>query len=127
MVVCAGCSSKSGTTANPCATRGATYLATFAEMSGGTCGPVPQQIVNVDSNGQITNGTSITCANDDLNGCTEMKSGCMGTTSNGCSATIQTDVTFASDGSGASGLETIQVTCGASVCSSTYRVSLARQ
>lgn len=43
--------------ANPCATRGATYLLHAVEQRGGTCGPVPDEIFNVNPDG-TTAGSS---------------------------------------------------------------------
>jgi hypothetical protein len=130
VLVACGSSSKSSSEqqANPCATRNATYLETFTEMAGGTCGPIAQEIVNIGSDGTISNGASISCAMTQQDGCTARDSGCTTTTSNGCTATIQTDVTFAADGSSASGLESVTVTCpSGSSCGSTYQVSAQRQ
>lgn len=113
--------------ANPCATKGATYLFHFVEDPSGTCGPVPDSIVNVGSDGTIASSSSLTCDKTELDGCTSKKSNCKTTTSTGIQCTVNTSSTFSSDGSSVTGLESFTCTSGASVCSSTYSVTASRQ
>jgi hypothetical protein len=122
-ILAAACGS-SATKANPCATPGATYLFQFVEQSGGTCGSLSDAIVNVNPDGTIVG--SLTCKATNQNGCTAQNTGCT-SSSNGTSCTVDTDVTFASDGSGATGLETFSCANGASSCTSTYAVTATRQ
>jgi hypothetical protein len=112
--------------ANPCATPGATYLMSFSEEAGGTCGPVSSQIININSDGTISTPSSVSCANVTQDGCTAKDTDCTETV-NGGTATVTTDVTFSSDGSSASGLETLTVTSNGQSCTSTYQVSATRQ
>lgn len=69
MVACGG--SPAGQTtdaANPCATKGATYLMQPTELPGGTCGALPSGIVNIGADGTVVG--SITCARITQDGCT---------------------------------------------------------
>ena len=115
--------------ANPCATPGATYLDHFAEQSGGTCGPIPDVIININKDGTLAgsgSGTAPTCQSNSGSGCTVKLNNCT-STNNGVTCTITTDVTFAADGSSASGLETLSCSGSSSSCTSTYKVTATRQ
>jgi hypothetical protein len=112
--------------ANPCATPGATYLDHFVEGSGGTCGPIPDEIININSDGTEATTIQISCQTESQTGCTAHNTGCTWTT-NGVACNATTDVTFASDGSGASGLETVTCSSSSASCTSTYTVTLTRQ
>jgi hypothetical protein len=131
MIVGCGSSTSSGTsgpqqeTANPCATRGATYLESLVQVSG-TCGAIPSEIFNVSSNGTVTTTSAVTCASVSQTGCTAQDSDCT-YTSNGLSVTMTDDVTFAADGSSATGLATISATGSGVSCTSTYQVTMTRQ
>jgi hypothetical protein len=118
-----GCGSGSAE-ANPCATPGATYLFHLVEHPGGTCGPVPDEIVNVDSDG--TTSTSVSCDDITQDGCTARNTGCM-SSMNGVDCSVTTDVTFAKDGSGATGLETATCSNSSASCTSTYDVTATRR
>jgi hypothetical protein len=128
------CSSGSGTSgngsgsepANPCATKGASYLETLTEQAGGTCGTVSSQVVNVNSDGTITTSTPITCAHVSQNGCTAQDTDCT-FSSMGYDFSETFDVTFTSDGSSAMGLVTISGSGNGQSCNSTYNVSVTRQ
>lgn len=112
--------------ANPCATPGATYLSHFVELSGGTCGPIPDEILNINSDGTIPGSQSFSCQTVTQDGCTARDTGCI-TTTNGTTCTATTDVTFATDGSSASGLETVSCSNVSTTCTSTYSVSFTQQ
>jgi hypothetical protein len=120
----AACGGSSNPEANSCATKGATYLVTFTEVSG-NCGPVASQIVNVNPDGTITNPNNITCAGSSVQGCTINNNACT-YSSQGYNVTFTTSVTFSSDGASASGLESFSIS-GAGSCTETYRVSYLRQ
>jgi hypothetical protein len=131
----AGCSSSSspssGNTssseiANPCATKGASYVESFVEQQGGTCGPISNVLVNVNSDGTITTSTPITCAHVSQNGCTAQDTNCT-FSSNGFDFTETFDVTFADDGSSAHGVVTISGSGKGQSCTSTYDVTFTRQ
>jgi hypothetical protein len=132
--ICVGtvaCSSTSGTgpgteTANPCATPGASYLESFVEQSGGTCGAIPSEVVNINPNGTLTTATPITCAKVTQTGCTAQDTDCT-FSSMGYNFTNTFDVTFASDGSSASGVATITGSGNNQSCASTYNISFVRQ
>jgi hypothetical protein len=127
-----GCSSKDGGStpqANPCATKGASYLLTFTEMSGGTCGPVPNQVLNINSDSDGTNNNGVNpCASSELTGCTTRDSDCTSNV-NGISCTFNTESTFSSDGATLSGMETLSCTYGSpsQSCTSTYSITGMRQ
>ncbi len=123
MLIC-GCSSNVTTNqANPCATKGATYLG-HAVQESGNCGDAPDQIINVGSDGTLDKNVS--CARITQDGCTACNSDCT-FGSNGVTCTATTDVTFAYDGSSAHGLESISCYNSVSSCASTYVVTLIRQ
>jgi hypothetical protein len=70
----------------------------------------------------------ITCASIEQTGCRAHDSDCKSTTSNGCTADVTFDITFAQDGSSASGLETAVISCpNGQTCASTYQVTSTRQ
>ena len=125
---CGGSSNSNGPTqraANPCATRGATYLVTFVQMSG-TCGPLASQVINISPSGTVTSAVPITCASGNQSGCMAQENDCTWT-ANGFSYTATTDTTFAQDGSSATGLESITATGNGTACASTYDVTFTRQ
>jgi hypothetical protein len=114
--------------ANPCATKGATYLFHSVENPSGTCGQTPDQIVNINADGTLA--TALSCTEITQNGCVARDTDCVTTSKDGqttCYAT--TSVTFADDGASASGLISIRCssTADSSSCSSTYGVSARRQ
>jgi hypothetical protein len=116
--------------ADRCATPGASYIMHFAEKAGGTCGPVPDQLMNVSSDGTIdatpSPGSTYHCSSIDAHGCTLQKNNCAQTNTDGVTCTADSTVTFTADGSAASGL--FSVSCnGAGACSSVYSASLFRQ
>lgn len=124
LCVAAGCGAPPETT-NPCATRGASYLESFAEQSG-NCGPLPSQVVNIAPDGSVpTGGTNITCESTNQSGCTTQRSNCAWTGS-GNSYNATSTLTFTQDGSKASGLFTVSVS-GNSSCMETYAVTWTRQ
>ena len=126
-----GCSSapSSGTSqdeANPCATPGASYLATFTELSGGTCGTISPELENINPNGTITSTVEITCASSSQDGCTTRDTDCTWS-ADGFTFTGTSEATFYQDGSYATGIESITGVGDGQSCVSTYDVSLVRQ
>ena len=131
LALCVGCSGSSSggastEQANPCATKNATYLLTFTEQPGGTCGPIPSQVLNINPDATITSSASITCASGSESGCTARGTDCTWT-SQGYSFTETYETTFASDGSSAKGVATITGTGNGQSCASTYDTSFVRQ
>lgn len=129
LLMVGGCSSSSDNLsitvlANPCATKGATYLESFSEEPGGTCGAISDQIVNIGQDGTLTQ--SVSCKRITQTGCTAQDTGCS-FTSDGLTCTVNTDITFAEDGSSSSGLESTNCQSSTYSCSSTYQVSGVRQ
>ena len=110
--------------ANPCATKGATYLATYTAISG-NCGQIPSTIVNVNPDGTITNANQIACASEYDQGCTHTANSCTWS-SQGYNFTQTSSVTFSSDGASASGIVSLSAS-GAGSCAGTYNVSFVRQ
>jgi hypothetical protein len=111
--------------ANPCATRGATYLFHTVENPTGTCGPIPDQITNVNADGTVP-GPGVSCEAITQNGCTARDTNCV-SGSNGNTCYTTTNVTFSDDGATASGLITVRCSNGKTSCASTYGVSARRQ
>src|SRR5262249_46122489 len=112
--------------ANPCATPGATYLQTFTTVSGG-CGDIPSGIVNIGNDGTVPGSNGVVCERVEQDGCRAHDTNCR-SSSNGCMLNETFDVSFASDGSSATGLISVQINCNdGSACSGTYRVSMTRQ
>jgi hypothetical protein len=134
-MVCVACSSNggNGTTssaattekANPCATKGATYLETATEQSG-NCGQIPSQVININPDGTLTTSVAISCAMQTQTGCKAQITDCTWT-ANGYSYSETGETTFASDGSSATGLVTITAMGNGQSCSSTYSVTFMRQ
>jgi hypothetical protein len=127
-----GCSSDSskndGTTVsqlNPCATKGATYLVHYTELSG-NCGPLQDEIYNTPSSG--TTNTPIVCDEVSQDGCTARDTNCRQKLSNGCMVVMTFETTFTQDGSSADGIATINLNCpDGSWCQSTYKYTYTRQ
>jgi len=109
--------------ANPCAVPGANYLVVHVEKSGGTCGPIPDELVHVLDDGTLP-GRPMACQSISLTGCTAKLTDCG--VDGGFTAT--TSITFASDGSSANGVETRSRTSEVSIanCTSTYTVTWTR-
>jgi hypothetical protein len=132
LVVLPACSSSSAASgpssepANPCATKGASYLETLVEQAGGTCGPITSQVVNINSDGTITTSTPLSCAHVSQTGCVAQDTDCT-FSSMGFDFSETFDVTFTSDGSSASGLITLSGSGNGQNCASTYDVTFARQ
>lgn len=110
--------------ANPCATKGATYFQHYVEANNGTCGTIPDTIVNISADGTIP-GDPPDCEAITQTGCKAQNTACK-TTKNGVTCSATTSVTFEGDGTGAAGLVTMSCS-GAAVCTSTYQVTLIRQ
>lgn len=120
----AACGKDTDNKANPCATKGATYFQHLVEANNGTCGTIPDTIINIGTDGTIP-GSDFDCDASTQNGCTARNSGCK-TNKDGVNCSTTTSMTFKDDGSSASGL--ISISCsGAAVCSSTYQATLSRQ
>ena len=108
---------------NPCATRGATYLVHYSEVSG-NCGYLPDEILNTSPDGSTV---SITCDEVTQTGCTARDTNCR-MSSGGCNQTFTFETTFTKDGSSASGIMTISLDCSdGSGCKSTYTYTYDRQ
>jgi len=125
ILVAACSSSPAATQADTCATPSASYLEVITQTSG-NCGAVANQVVNVNADGTITLPTTVTCATNAQNGCTLNRSDCTDTVS-GTTCTSNSTVTFASNGSGASGTLSETCTQGSASCASSYSITLTRQ
>jgi hypothetical protein len=114
--------------ANPCATRGATYLVNFLENVGGTCGQLSEQIMYITQDGQVggTNDSTFACDQTTVDNCTIQNTGCA-VTMNDVTCHLNSNVTFTLDGSAAAGYESLWCSSYASSCASTYRVLAARE
>jgi hypothetical protein len=119
------CGGSSNSAANPCATKGATYLATFTEVSG-NCGPIPSQVVNINPDGTITSSVNETCGSVSQQGCTGNRNDCTWT-SQGYNFTSTSSLTFSADGASASGIATVSASGGGLSCVETYKLSYVRQ
>ncbi len=75
----------------------------------------------MNADGTLT-GVPLSCSSTSQTGCTARNTDCT-TTNKGTTCTITTDVTFAQDGSSASGLETASCTDGTVSCTSTHAVT----
>ena len=107
---------------NDCATRGASYLNTFQEHSGGTCGPIPDRVVNIDDPAI----TASTCSSVTQENCVARATACK-YSDGGCDFTETYMTTFAQDGSSAAATASIWIECSdGSYCSSTYDVTMRR-
>jgi hypothetical protein len=131
VVAAAGCSSDDSSEAssgvqnevNACATKGSTYLSQYVEHAGGTCGPIADEIINIDDPAI----TAATCASVTQENCVGRGTACK-SSGNGCSQSLSYMTTFASDGSSAASVMTIKVSCAdGSHCTSTYDATMTRQ
>lgn len=111
--------------ANPCATRGATYLEIVSELSG-NCGPIPETILNINQDGTITSPTPIVCASVSQNGCTARDTDCV-FSSQGYIFSMTFETTFSEDGSYASSIVTLSGTGNGQSCTETYSSTMTRQ
>lgn len=121
-------SSSSGTTtesANPCATKGATYVETFTQQSG-NCGPIPSQVININPDSTVTTSVQISCAIQTQTGCKVQVTDCTWT-SQGYMFTETGETTFAQDGSSATGIFSITGMGNGQSCSSSYSIEIVRQ
>lgn len=108
---------------NACATKGATYLVHQEERPGGTCGAIPDQIVNIDD----PSITAFTCESVTQENCVARGTACK-THEKGCDVTNTYMTTFAADGSSAESVETYNISCSdGSYCTSTYDAAMTRQ
>ena len=111
--------------ANPCATPGSTYYQSCVEEDG-TCGPMTDHIVNINSDGTFTSEESISCAEVTQNGCTARDTDCKFST-NGVSVNETFETVFTKDGSSATALISIAAHGSDQACVSTYRCTFTRQ
>ncbi len=125
---CSGSSSSSAPASGPCVDRSGTYLQSLTQQSG-TCGPLADQVFNVDSGSSVVPST---CTNTSTS------------TADNCSVSFDTSCPGAAgytvlqhgvghwnmDGSEASGIVQIQLienSSGLVKCSSTYDLSIQRK
>ena len=130
-LVVAGCSSTtSGTGANgkdvPCVSPSSSYVVHFVEKSGGTCGPIQDEVVNTTADGgfQAQPGCSGTRT---VNGCKVLLTDYTCTNA-GVTSKTTGEVTWSDDGKSGSG--TVQISIaknGATSCTSSYEVTYTRQ
>ncbi len=123
----AACSSSSPSMdqANSCATPGASYVETFTQTSG-NCGPLASQVINISAGGSVTLPTTISCASSTQTGCKIQNSDCT-YSANGFNYTFSSSLTFASDGSSASGVYSVSGTGMGMSCASSYAINEQRQ
>ncbi len=108
---------------NACATKGASYLQQCVEHAGGTCGQMPDQIINIDDPAI----TACWCAAVTQGDCVERGTACK-SSQNGCDTTTTYMTTFTADGSSATSTSTITVKCNdGSSCTSTYDCKMTRK
>lgn len=114
--------------ANPCATRGATYLLHCDELSGGNCGSISDEIFHINTDGTMPSlSEGITCDDITQDGCTARDTNCRSIVG-GCVLTETFVTTFKQDGSSAQSLITLSIRCDdGSGCKSTYECFIVRQ
>jgi hypothetical protein len=122
-----GSGGSGGAQANPCATKGATYQLMFSEKSGGTCGPWVNFPIDVGTDGTLQPYDGyLTCSSQQVTGCATHASNCMYTMNN-TMCTITLELAFSSDGSTATGTDSVSCFTQGQTCASSYLVSGARQ
>ena len=109
--------------ANPCVTRGASYLVTFTQVSG-NCPAIPSTLVTVNQDGSIPTAASASCTVN-MNGCTS-DNNCTWS-ANGFNYTSSSHLTFTADGASASGTATLNVSGNGTSCVGTYSLTYTRQ
>ena len=119
LIACGGNSNQ----ANPCVTRGASYLVSFTLVSG-NCPALPSGIITVNQDGTIPTAAGQSCTVN-MNGCTSDNN--CSWSANGFNYTSASHVTFASDGSSGSGIATLNVSGNGGACVGTYNVTYTRQ
>lgn len=109
---------------NECAIKGVDYIWHFVEHAGGTCGPLPDVVINTNDP-QITSQLCVSVTQDH---CVAHGVACK-TSVDGCDVSTTYTTTFATDGSSATSTETITISCSSdgSSCSSTYDVTAKRK
>jgi hypothetical protein len=131
VLIAAGCSSSPASApvirpeASPCATKGATYLEQFAELSG-NCGPLQDTTFAIGADGTPSDAASFACTSASSQGCVVTNNGCRSSLQ-GVNCTVTTKLTFSSDGASGSGTETLACTANGTACVSTYSVTDTRQ
>jgi len=113
--------------ANPCATPGATYVQSFTTVAG-NCGDLPDIIVNIGNEGTVTTDSPIACDKVEQDGCRAHNTGCRSRADNGCNLKSTFETEFEEDGSSASGIMTVVVSCpDGSSCAGTYEYTFTRR
>lgn len=111
--------------ANQCATKGATYLLSFRENAGGSCGAMPDQVVNIGADGTI-GSEPLDCDRTESEGCTQRNTNCRISSEN-LKCTMTSSTNFDSDGTSASGLSSLACTgANGATCASTYNTEMIR-
>jgi hypothetical protein len=107
---------------NACATKGATYLQQCVEHAGGTCGPLSDQVINIDDPAI----TASVCASVTQQNCVARGTACK-VSENGCEVTASYMTTFKADGSSATSSSSITIKCNdGSWCNSAYDCKMTR-
>lgn len=108
---------------------GASYVVHFAEHAGGTCGPIPDSVVNTSPSGTIQSPSACTNRNRE-DGCNVFVDLTCTATDRGVTFTITEtgEVKWAADGSKGSGTVSEHGSASdGSTCDSTYDVTYTRQ
>ena len=103
-----------------CVTAGGSYVRHFVEETG-TCGNLPDMLYV----GLEETIPTDSCAGTTITGCTVHGSDCRYMIMSSVSCLLNYSITFASDGSNASGLATMKCV-GSGACTSTYQVTYER-
>jgi len=126
----AACSSDDGDTQalqglNPCATEGALYKQRCIERPGGTCGVIPDTLIDTNNEAQVTGDSRCETVTED--GCNVRASGCR-SSADGCTLYQTWETSFAEDGSHATVILAVDISCSdGSSCSSMYDCMIDRQ
>lgn len=111
-----------------CVKPSSSYVVHFVEKSGGTCGAIPDAVVNTTASGEFEAQPGCTGSRT-VDGCDVLLTDYVCTASNGVVTKTTGEVKWASDGASGEGTVQISVT-GAGIaksCTSSYVVTYTRQ
>lgn len=128
LVACSSTATGTGAPAgeSPCVTPNASYVVHLVEKTGGTCGAIPEAVVNSSADGQFHPQPGCAGART-INGCSILLTNYTCTPSNGTTSTVTGEVTLTSDGTKGSGTVQLTLKTPSATCSSSYVVIYTRQ
>lgn len=109
-----------------CVKPSSSYVVHLVEKSGGTCGAIPDAVVNTNASGDFEAQPGCTGSRT-VNGCDVLLTDYVCTTSNGVSTKTTGEIKWASDGASGEGTVQISISAAGKSCTSSYVVTYTRQ